>query len=192
MGPGGRSDKYRRKARLAGVKAQAGDAVRGLPRSDGEGWLAAHELSNLARQLEPHRGKAFDDDHRGTAAGAGCWRRALRFGRPAVFTLRAHGRSRRLHREKRADGGKLRPAVSIGKKAGMADTLEAAGQDVKQEPPDELMGLEAHDLLLGAMRIIAPCKADMRIADGGQPAVRDRDPVGVAAEIGQDLAGSGK
>ena len=84
------------------------------------------------------------------------------------------------------------PCGEHWQKAGMADTLEAAGQDVKQEPPDELMGLEAHDLLLGAMRIIAPCKADMRIADGGQPAVRDRDPVGVAAEIGQDLAGSGK
>ncbi len=74
----------------------------------------------------------------------------------------------------------------------MADTLEAAGQDVEQEPPDELMGFEAHELLPGAMRIIAPCKANMRIADGGQPAVRDRDPVGVAAKIGQDLGRPGK
>ena len=40
----------------------------------------------------------------------------------------------------------------------MADANQAAGQDVKQEAAQELMGGDGHDLLLAAMGIVPPTK----------------------------------
>jgi hypothetical protein len=40
----------------------------------------------------------------------------------------------------------------------MAETLEASGQDMEQEAPDEFDGIEGHEALTVAMGIIFPPK----------------------------------
>ena len=78
----------------------------------------------------------------------------------------------------------------------MADTVEALGQDVKQEAADELVGLERHDLLTlrAAAAIILVAKGDAGLVEREQPPVRDGDAVGVAREIGEHRfrAGEGR
>ena len=69
----------------------------------------------------------------------------------------------------------------------MPDAMEAARQDVEQEAADELVGRERHDLLpVGAVAaIILVAEGDASLVEGDQAAVRDRDPVGVARQVGE-------
>jgi hypothetical protein len=52
----------------------------------------------------------------------------------------------------------LRLAAPIREQPIMAETLEAGGQDMEQEPPDEFDGIEGHEPLTVAMGIIFPPK----------------------------------
>ncbi|MDB5723401.1 MAG: hypothetical protein JWQ16_155 [Novosphingobium sp.] len=71
----------------------------------------------------------------------------------------------------------------------MADAVEAIGQAVEQEAADELVRVERHEPGRVAMAVIAPTKRHRRVAGADQAAVGDGDPVGVAAEIGEDMFG---
>jgi hypothetical protein len=70
----------------------------------------------------------------------------------------------------------------------MAETLEARGQDMEQEPPDELDGIEAHQSVAVAMGIVFPPKGHPPILQGHQTPIRDRHAMRIAREILQDLA----
>jgi transcription elongation GreA/GreB family factor len=72
----------------------------------------------------------------------------------------------------------------------MADAVEAIGQAVEQEAPDELVGVERHDLRLVVMTIVLPAEADPAIGQADQAGVGDGDAVRVAAEIRQHLFGA--
>src|SRR3546814_9152577 len=72
----------------------------------------------------------------------------------------------------------------------MADAVEAVRQGVQQEASDELVGVEGHDPGLAVAAIVAPSEGDLAVGDADQPGVGDRDPMRVAAEIGQDLGGA--
>ena len=79
----------------------------------------------------------------------------------------------------------LLPSVAIAKEAIIADALEPAGEDVKQETTDELLGGEGHHLLVVVVAIVLPTEADPAILHLGQAMIGDGDTVGVASEVGQ-------
>ena len=64
----------------------------------------------------------------------------------------------------------------------MADAVEPLGQDVEQEPADELVGGQRHDLLPVGVTpaVILVAEGDAGLVKAKQPAVRDGDAVRVA------------
>ncbi len=126
----------------------------------------------------------FDDAH--WAAAAGTWFAQgewcdLGFGfwHSRLFRL--------LDAEQGADLGDVGLAGRTGQQAVMPDAVEVVGQDMDQEPADELGRGQSHDLLAvaGLDAVILPAEGDGIGIGADQAGVRDRDPVGVAAEIGQ-------
>ena len=81
-------------------------------------------------------------------------------------------------------------AMAIREKAVMSDAVEAVRQGVQQEAPDELVGIERHDLDLAAMTIVLPAERDPAVGHTDKPRIGDGDAMGVAAEIGQHLPGA--
>ena len=77
--------------------------------------------------------------------------------------------------------------MTVGEEAIVADAMEAVRQGVQQEAPDELVGVERHDLRPAAMTIIPPAERDAIVGHADQPGIGDGDAMGVAAEIGQHL-----
>jgi len=129
--------------------------------------------------------KALDDAHDAATIGTGSsLGRRLR--------VRTHRRLDVVWRcpfmiEKGAAKGELGGAMAVGHKTEVADAVEAVGQRVKKEAANELVGLELHDLCRAVLAVILPGEGDMILAEGDEPAVGDRDPMGIAAEISQDL-----
>jgi hypothetical protein len=77
-----------------------------------------------------------------------------------------------------------------GEEAVVADAVEARWQDMHQEAADELACIERHHpvVSLGAVKaIILPLEGDALVVGRDQAAVGDRDAVGVARKISQDL-----
>jgi hypothetical protein len=95
------------------------------------------------------------------------------------------GRLRRL--ESSADGWKLGGAAGIRQEAEVTDAAEPFRQHVEQEATDELINLERHHLGLVVGAIILPTEADATVLAGEEPTVGDRDAVGVAPQIFEDL-----
>jgi hypothetical protein len=69
-----------------------------------------------------------------------------------------------------------------------AETLEAGGQDMAQEPPDACDGIEGHEPLTVAMGIIFPPKAHPPVLQREPATIRDRHARRIAREILQDLS----
>ena len=70
----------------------------------------------------------------------------------------------------------------------MADAVDAVRQGVQEKAPNELVGVEGHDLRLSMMPVVLPAEGNATvIAHIEEPRVRDGNPMGVAAEIGQHL-----
>src|SRR6266849_5537810 len=67
--------------------------------------------------------------------------------------------------------------------------MEALGQHVQQEAPDELVRMKSHRLpaprAVGA--VVLPAERDAGVVGCNETAVRDGDTVGVTGEIAQDL-----
>ncbi len=70
------------------------------------------------------------------------------------------------------------------------DPDQAAGQDVKQEAAQELMGGNGHGLLLAAVGIVPPAEEDAIVFEGHEPMVGDGDAVGVAGQVVEDVFGA--
>ena len=132
------------------------------------------------------------DEHAVAAArtAARCCRWLHRHGQLAGLCRRL--RLARRHGEQFPGSGDQAHAVAIGEQAVMADALEALGQHVHQETPDELMRRERHGLVpAGAFDpIVLVGEADAVRVGGDQPAVGYGDTVGIAAQIGKDLLGA--
>ena len=65
----------------------------------------------------------------------------------------------------------------------MPDADKAAGQDVKQEAAQELMGGNGHDLLLAAVSVVSPTEGDAIVFEVQETMVGDGDAVGVAGQV---------
>ena len=70
----------------------------------------------------------------------------------------------------------------------MAEALEAGGQDMQQEAPDEFDGIKGHQSLTVAMGIVFPPKGHPPVLERQQATIRDRHAMRRAREILQDLA----
>jgi hypothetical protein len=80
-------------------------------------------------------------------------------------------------------------SMPVGEESELTNAMEAVGQGVEHEAPDELVGLQPHGLDGAAAAIVLPGKSDMIVLAGLDAAVGDGDAMGVAAEIGEDLRG---
>jgi len=92
-------------------------------------------------------------------------------------------------REKPATGGKLLLAAAVAQKAVMPDLHEPVRKDMKQEPPDELIGVHGHDLRFVVIRVISPSERYFIVFELHDPVIADCDPVGISAEILQNVLG---
>ena len=102
-------------------------------------------------------------------------------GEPQVLLAIVGGGRDRLRRrrgEQASASGELGGAMAIGEKAIVANAMEGVGQRVQQEPADELVGRQGHDLDLVLMAVIFPAKGDLIVLDGDEAAVGDGDAVG--------------
>jgi hypothetical protein len=130
-------------------------------------------------------GREFFDDHEATVLTAGA----------------AVGRDRRMDRgpgtgepivvvflgQQSSSEGDLVGADAVGEEAEVADADEALGQDVEQEASDELDAGEFHGLHARFCGAVLPSKADPFIVDVDDALVGDRNAVGVASEVLEDL-----
>ena len=78
-------------------------------------------------------------------------------------------------------------ATGAGEQAIMPDPMEAARQDMGQEPPDELVSGDSHDALAISpiLAVILVAQGDVGPIEGKDPPVRYRDPMRIARQIGQ-------
>jgi hypothetical protein len=68
----------------------------------------------------------------------------------------------------------------------MPHPLEAAGQDMEEEPPKKLDGVQRHRPVAVAMGIVFPAKRHPPVLECQQAAIGDRHAMGIAREILQD------
>src|SRR5690606_9665737 len=85
-------------------------------------------------------------------------------------------------------------AGRASQQAVMPDAMKAAWQDMKQEAADELVGRKRHHLLSvrAVAAVVVVAEGDAALVEDDQPAVRDRDPVGVARQVGQHRCRAGE
>jgi hypothetical protein len=109
-------------------------------------WRRHHEVSILIAagagggsvlRLTAAR-EGFDDDHAATAAGARTWQHARFVERCGPARLGLFGAGR--HGEQLARLRDVGGTVAAGKQPVVTDAVEAPGQHVHQEAPDELVG----------------------------------------------------
>ena len=72
----------------------------------------------------------------------------------------------------------------------MPDLDEPVRQHVQQEPPDELVGSNRHDLKFVVVRVIPPPERDRIVLHLHDPMIADRYPVCVSPEIVKNTFGS--
>ncbi len=73
----------------------------------------------------------------------------------------------------------------------MAHAHEAGGQDVQQKATEELSSAQGHLLAGMAVGVVLVAEADQAVAAVEDTFVRESNPVGVAAEVVQDLVRTG-
>jgi hypothetical protein len=79
---------------------------------------------------------------------------------------------------------------TVGEKAEVANAHEAARKQMQEEPAQELVNRQRHQLLLVAMGGVAPAESDVAVFEGNKSAVGDSHAMGVCAEIAQGMLGT--
>jgi hypothetical protein len=82
--------------------------------------------------------------------------------------------------------------VTVAEKAVVADSLKALRQDMKQKPADELVSGKLHRLRPAVITVVFPEETHTAVFDVEQTVVGDGDAVSIAADVKQNLFGSGK
>ena len=85
-------------------------------------------------------------------------------------------------------------AMPMAEPAVVADAVEAARQDVQEKAPDEFRRVEGHRLrrLRGGGAVVLIAEADVAVVHVEQSLVGDGDTMGVAADVFEDLLGTGE
>jgi hypothetical protein len=84
--------------------------------------------------------------------------------------------------------GDVLSTLTICEESVVADSHESFGQDVEEESPNELHGVEGHRALLAAISVVLPREADFAFLEGDKSLVGDSHPVGIAGEVLEDLS----
>ena len=84
-------------------------------------------------------------------------------------------------------GGQGLGMAPITEQPVMAQALEAAGEHMQQEAPDELGGWEGHHLDRIAVPIIAPAEVDDAVLQGHEALMADGNPMRIPPEIRDHL-----
>ena len=61
--------------------------------------------------------------------------------------------------------------MAVGEEANVADAVEAVGQGVQEEAPDELVRGEPHELGGAFLAIVLPGEGDVILVAGDEPAI---------------------
>ena len=77
--------------------------------------------------------------------------------------------------------------IAIAEEPVITDPFEPLWLDMEQEPANELVGGQRHGGDMIAVSVVLPAESNLVIVDGDQTVVGDRDPVGVAPDIVEDL-----
>ena len=98
------------------------------------------------------------------------------------------------HSEQFAGSGDVVGTSATGEQAVVSDAMEALRQHVDEEAADELARLQRHGhVAAGPLDpVVLVPERDAGLVGGDEPAVGDRDPVGVAGQIGQHLLRPGE
>jgi hypothetical protein len=85
-------------------------------------------------------------------------------------------------------------AVAVGKETVVTNAMEATRQYVAKEAAYEFGDLDSHDFAFinTVFPIVLPAEADVGLVEIEQATIGDRDAMGVAREIDQDLPGTGE
>ena len=83
---------------------------------------------------------------------------------------------------------------AIGEETVVADAVEAGREHVQQHAADELGGRQRHGFPAGGSlaAVVGVAKTHGAVVEAAQALVADGDPVGVAAEVVEDLFGTGE
>ena len=109
-----------------------------------------------------------------------------RWRRLGVRRHRPCGASRLL--KQHAAQPELRLAAPVRAQPIMAEALEASRQDMEQEPPDELDGIEGHQAGAVPMGVVLPSKGHPPVLQGQQAPMRDRHAMRRTRQILQHLS----
>jgi len=105
----------------------------------------------------------------------GCWSR---------YDVRRHrGWGAPWLLEPHAAPRELRLAAPVREQAILAEALEAGGQEMKQEAPEECNGLKGHEPLPVAMGRVFPPQGHPPLLQGQQAPIRDRHTMRITREI---------
>src|ERR1035438_100355 len=83
-------------------------------------------------------------------------------------------------------------SVAVAEKSVIANAVEAMRQNVEEKATDEFLGRKGRRFLLAVVSIVLVSEAYLIGFDVEQAVVRDRDAMGVAADIIQHLFGTGE
>jgi hypothetical protein len=83
-------------------------------------------------------------------------------------------------------------AGAVGQETEVANADEAAGDDMEQEPADELLGVERHDFDAIAVGVVLPAEADDAVGEAEEAVVGDRHAVGIAPQVFEHVFGAGE
>ena len=127
--------------------------------------------------------KGFDNDH-GTAAFRARLVRGLNIAFGAGCLIR---RLIGLCIQQAPDLRDPVATVAVSQKARVSDAMETGGQDVDQEPADELGRQQSHRLhaVCALDAIVFPSKGNSAGIRTDEPMVGDCDPVRITAQVGQ-------
>ena len=78
-------------------------------------------------------------------------------------------------------------SLPVGEESEVADADEAWGQQMEQEPAQELVDGQSHEPLLVAMSRVSPSEGYVAIGESNESGVGDGDAMGIGAEITQHM-----
>jgi hypothetical protein len=81
-------------------------------------------------------------------------------------------------------------AAAAGEEAEMADADKATREYMQQEATQEFIDVKSQESLFVLVSGVSPAERDLVILEGNEPAIGDRNAMGVCAEITQHLIGS--
>src|ERR1700688_5207892 len=110
----------------------------------------------------------------------------------AVVGRRLGGRFDRRHPEQFPATLKLAGTMAIAEEAVVSNAVKSIRQHMDQEAANELLSGKGHRLLAIVIPVVLPLETNLAAVHGHQPVIGDGDTVGIAADIVENLSGSGK